>query len=174
MRNQSLKFLLLFVWAVLLSGGAFAQAKMPEDKSKRPSPPATVTGSNFTIEYSRPSVKGRKIFGELESYGKVWRTGANEATTFEAKQAVKINGQTLPAGTYALFTIPGEQEWTIIFNKTAKQWGAFKYDEKQDALRVKVKPSKTPQLVEQFTITADKAGTVTLAWENTQAAFTVK
>ena len=176
MRNQSLKFLLLFMWAVLLSGGAFAQApaKMPEDKSKRPSPPATVTGSTFTIEYSRPSMKGRKIFGELEPYGKVWRTGANEATTFEAKQAVKINGQALPAGTYALFTVPGEQEWTIIFNKTAKQWGAFKYDEKQDALRVKVKPSKTAQPVEQFTIAADKAGTVTMAWENTQAAFTVK
>lgn len=175
MRNHTSKFLLVFVWLLLLgSNSAFAQTKMPEDKSKRPSPMATVAGPGFTIEYSRPSMKGRKIFGELEPYGKVWRTGANEATTFEAKQAVKINGQALPAGTYALFTIPGEQEWTIIFNKTAKQWGAFKYDEKQDALRVKVKPTKTAQPVEQFTIAADKAGTVTMAWENTQAAFTVK
>ncbi|WP_242582477.1 DUF2911 domain-containing protein [Hymenobacter telluris] len=174
MRNNSLKFLLLFVWSVLLAGSALAQGKMPDDKSKRPSPPATVTAPNFTIEYSRPSLKGRKAFGELEPYGKVWRTGANEATTFEAKKDLKINGQALPAGTYALFTIPGEQEWTIIFNKTAKQWGAFKYDEKQDALRVKVKPTKTAAPVEQFTIAADKAGTVTLAWDNTQAAFTVK
>lgn len=174
MRNNPWKFLLLFVWGVLLAGSALAQGKMPEDKSKRPSPPATVTGSNFTIEYSRPSLKGRKAFGELEPYGKVWRTGANEATTFEAKKDLKINGQALPAGTYALFTIPGEQEWTIIFNKTAKQWGAYKYDEKQDALRVKVKPTKTAAPVEQFTIAADKAGTVTLAWDNTQAAFTVK
>jgi hypothetical protein len=174
MRNNPWKFLLLFVWGVLLAGSALAQGKMSDDKSKRPSPPATVTGSNFTIEYSRPSLKGRKAFGELEPYGKVWRTGANEATTFEAKKDLKINGQALPAGTYALFTIPGEQEWTIIFNKTAKQWGAFKYDEKQDALRVKVKPTKTAAPVEQFTIAADKAGTVTLAWDNTQAAFMVK
>ena len=173
MRNNSWKFLLLFVWGILLAGSALAQGKS-DDKSKRPSPPATVTGTNFTIEYSRPSLKGRKAFGELEPYGKVWRTGANEATTFEAKKDLKINGQTLPAGTYALFTIPGEQEWTIIFNKTAKQWGAYKYDEKQDALRVKVKPTKTAAPVEQFTIAADKTSTVTLAWDNTQAAFTVK
>ncbi|WP_133272736.1 DUF2911 domain-containing protein [Hymenobacter radiodurans] len=176
MKTSSPKFLLLFVWVMLLfAGSAVAQTttKAPEDKSKRPSPPATVTGPNFTIEYSRPSMKGRKIFGELEPYGKVWRTGANEATTFEAKQAVTINGQALPAGKYALFTIPNEQEWTIIFNKTANQWGAFKYDEKQDALRVKVKPTKTAQPVEQFTIKADKAGTVTMAWENSQVAFKV-
>jgi len=174
MRTSSFKFLLLFVWGLLLAGSALAQGKMPDDKSKRPSPPATVTASNFVIEYSRPSLKGRNAFVDLAPYGKVWRTGANEATTFEAKKNLRINGQTLPAGTYALFTIPGEQEWTIIFNKTAKQWGAFKYDESQDALRVKVKPTKTAQPVEQFTISADKAGTVTMAWENTQAAFTVK
>lgn len=175
MKTSSPKFLLLFVWVMLLcTGSAVAQTtKAPEDKSKRPSPPATVTGPNFTIEYSRPSLKGRKVFGELEPYGKVWRTGANEATTFEAKQAVKINGQALPAGKYALFTIPNEQEWTIIFNKTANQWGAYDYDEKQDALRVKVKPTKTAQPVEQFTITASKAGTVAMAWDTTQAAFTV-
>ena len=160
------------------SGGAFAQTtKAPEDKCKRPSPPATVSttvgDAKITIDYSRPSMKGRKIFGELEPYGKVWRTGANEATTFETYQAVTINGQALPAGKYALFTIPTEQEWTIIFNKTADQWGAYKYDEKQDALRVKVKPTKTAQPVEQFAIKADKSGTVTMAWENTQAAFKI-
>lgn len=166
--------ILFALFCLLLAGQAFAQDKMPEDKSKRPSPPATVTGPGFTIDYSRPAMKGRKVFGGLVPFGQVWRTGANEATTFEAKKAVKINGQTLPAGTYALFSIPGEQEWTLIFNKNAKQWGAFKYDEKQDALRLKVKPTKSAAPVEQFTISADKAGTVTLAWENTQAAFTVK
>ncbi|SMB99215.1 conserved hypothetical protein [Hymenobacter roseosalivarius DSM 11622] len=177
MKISLAKFLLLFVCAILLSGGAFAQAKMPEDKSKRPSPPATVSttvgAAKITVDYSRPSMKGRKIFGALEPYGKVWRTGANEATTFEASQAVTINGQALPAGKYALFTIPGEQEWTIIFNKTAEQWGAYKYDEKQDALRVKVKPTKPAQPVEQFTIKADKAGTIMMTWENSQVAFKV-
>jgi hypothetical protein len=184
---RTLKFLPLFIGASLLTGAAFAQGtttttttttKAPEDKSKRPSPPATVTGTAaggvaYTIDYSRPSVKGRKIFGGLEQYGKVWRTGANEATTFEVKQPVKINGQALPAGKYALFTIPGEQEWTIIFNKTANQWGAYEYKQDQDALRVTVKPTKTPSLVEQFTISSDKKGVVTMAWENTQASFTV-
>jgi len=151
--------------------------KAPEDKSKRPSPPAKVTanvgGATVTIDYSRPSMKGRKIFGGLEPYDKVWRTGANEATTFEASKDVKIEGQALPAGKYALFTIPGENEWTIIFNKTASQWGAFKYDASQDALRVKVKPKKLAQPTETFTINLDKAGKVAMMWENTQVDFTV-
>jgi len=151
--------------------------KAPEDKSKRPSPPAKATaavgGTTVTIDYSRPSVKGRKIFGEMEPYGKVWRTGANEATTFEVSKDVKIEGQTLPAGKYGLFTIPGETEWTIIFNKTANQWGAFKYDAAQDALRVKVKPKKTAQLTEVFTISLDKTGKVAMLWENTEVDFTV-
>ncbi|WBO86120.1 DUF2911 domain-containing protein [Hymenobacter yonginensis] len=166
---------LLFVFCgLLLAGQAMAQGKMPEDKSKRPSPPATVTGPGFTIDYSRPSLKGRKAFGGLEPYGKVWRTGANEATTFTTTKAVKINGKALAAGTYALFTIPGEQEWTIIFNKTAKQWGAYEYKQADDALRVQVKSTKTAAPVEVFTISADKAGMVTLMWDNTQVAFTVK
>ncbi|MBC6699344.1 DUF2911 domain-containing protein [Hymenobacter sp. BT190] len=166
---------LLFVFCgLLLAGQTMAQAKKPEDKSKRPSPPATVTGPNFTIEYSRPSLKGRKAFGGLEPYGKVWRTGANEATTFTTTKDVKVNGQALAAGTYALFTIPGEQEWTIIFNKTAKQWGAYEYKQADDALRVQAKPTKTAAPVEVFTIAADKAGVVTLMWDNTQVTFTVK
>jgi Protein of unknown function (DUF2911) len=160
---------------LVLSAPAFAQTQKPaEDKSKRPSPPATVTGSGFVIEYSRPAMKGRPVFGKLVPYGQVWRTGANEATTFEAKQAVTINGKALPAGKYALFTIPGEQEWTLIFNKTANQWGAYDYKQADDALRVTLKPAKTAQPVEQFTISADKAGQVTMMWENTQASFTVK
>ena len=151
--------------------------KAPEDKSKRPSPPAKVTanvsGTTVTIDYSRPSMKGRKIFGGLEPYDKVWRTGANEATTFEVSKAVKIEGQTLPAGKYGLFSIPGENEWTIIFNKTPDQWGAYKYDASQDALRVKVKPKKLAQPTETFTINLDKSGKVAMLWENTEVDFTV-
>lgn len=160
---------------------AQAQDKMPEDKSKRPSPPAVVTttvdGTNVTIDYSRPSLKSREAFGEkspLAPNGEVWRTGANEATTFTVNKAVKINGQPLAAGTYALFTIPAAGEWTVVFNKTAKQWGAFKYEMKEDALRVKVKPKTLPAPVEQFTITADKSGKVALMWAKTEADFTVK
>ncbi|UOR06860.1 DUF2911 domain-containing protein [Hymenobacter aerilatus] len=152
--------------------------KPPQDKSKRPSPPATasatVGGTKVMIEYSQPSVKGREIFGVLEPYGKVWRTGANEATTFMVSKDVKINGQALPAGTYGLFSIPGKDEWTIIFNKTAKQWGAYEYDEKQDALRVKVKPTTLKQPVERFTITAANSGKVTMQWATTGVEFTVK
>lgn len=153
----------------------------PEDKSKRPSPPATVAttvGSTaVTIDYSRPYLKGREAFSDkapLAPAGEVWRTGANEATTFTVSKPVKIEGQTLPAGTYGLFTIPGATEWTIIFNKTAKQWGAFKYDAAQDALRVKVKPKTLAAPVEQFTITADKTGKVALLWAKTEADFMVK
>lgn len=153
---------------------------MPEDKSKRPSPPAVakadVHGTEVLIDYSRPSVKGREIFGEktLVPYGEVWRTGANEATTFTVSKPVKIDGQPLPAGTYALFTIPGPTEWTIVFNKTAQQWGAFKYDAKEDALRVKVKPKPLASPVEQFTIKAENSGKVALMWASTEADFMVK
>ncbi|RYE04675.1 MAG: DUF2911 domain-containing protein [Rickettsiaceae bacterium] len=160
---------------------ATAPAKMPEDKSKRPSPPAvvktTVGGTDLTIDYSRPSLKSRAAFGDkspLAPTGEVWRTGANEATTFTVSKPVKIEGQMLPAGTYGLFTIPGATEWTIVFNKTAKQWGAFKYDAKEDALRVQVKPKTTNAPVEQFTITADKSGKVALLWATTEVDFKVK
>jgi hypothetical protein len=148
-----------------------------DDKSKRPSPPAKVTekvgNTTVTIDYSRPSVKGRKIFGELEPYGKVWRTGANEATTFEVSNAVTIEGKTLPAGKYGLFTIPGENEWTVIFNKVANQWGAYEYKEDQDALRVKVKPKKTPKPTEMLTFNINKNGQVAMMWENTEVNFKV-
>lgn len=160
---------------------AQAQGKMPEDKSQRPSPPAvvktTVGSTEVTIDYSRPSLKDREAFGPqspLAPTGEVWRTGANEATTFTVSKAVQINGQPLAAGTYALFTIPAAGEWTIIFNKTAKQWGAFKYDKQEDALRVKVKPVALTTPVEQFTITADKTGKVALRWAKTEADFKVK
>lgn len=129
-----------------------------QDKPKQPaSPPAQLTatlssGAVITIDYSQPSVKGRTIGKDLEPMeGKVWRTGANDATVFTNSKDVTVEGKTLPAGKYALFTIADANEWTIIFNKTWKQWGAFKYQEAEDILRVKVKPAKAPAFTEKMT-----------------------
>jgi hypothetical protein len=159
----------------LFSVTTFAQKE--KDKASRPSPPAkaegSVDGAKIVIDYSTPFVKGRKIFGGLESYGKVWRTGANECTTFDVDKNVKIEGKELPKGKYALFSIPGENEWTIIINKNPSQWGAYDYKEADDVLRVKVKPGKTDKLVEQFNI-AVEGNKVVIRWENTQVAFAVK
>jgi Protein of unknown function (DUF2911) len=102
----------------------------------------TIGFTDITINYSRPGVKGRKIWGSLVPYSKVWRAGANEATKITFNKNVEINGEKLPAGTYSFFAIPGEKEWTLIFNKVANQWGAFTYNELQDALRIKVKPTQ--------------------------------
>lgn len=132
-----------------------------------------ISGVDTEIVYCRPSARGRKMIGEKEPFGKVWRTGANAATTIEFAEAVKIEGKSLPAGKYALFTIPNENEWTIIINKDFNQQGAYNYDEKKDVLRVNVKPTKTPQYVETFTITPEK-DQVSLKWENTEVAFKVK
>jgi len=141
------------------------------------SPKETVKGKiggvDTEIVYCRPSARGRKMIGGKEPYGSVWRTGANAATTIEFDKDVKIEGKTLPAGKYALFTIPNENEWTIIVNKDYNQQGAYNYDEKKDVLRVNVKPKKTDQFVETFTITPEK-DRVSMKWENTEVAFKVK
>src|SRR5438067_1780123 len=123
----------------LISLGVMAQA----DKSKRPSPPAKVSettssGLTISIDYSQPSVKGREIGKEIAPYGQVWRTGANEATVFEVSKDVKVEGKSLPKGKYGLYSIPGKDEWTIIFNKKWNQWGT-EYNQSDDALRVTVK-----------------------------------
>jgi hypothetical protein len=106
-------------------------------------------------------------------YGEVWRTGANDATTIEFDKPVKIEGKDVAAGKYALFTIPGENEWTIIINKDAKQWGAFKYKQESDVARVTVKPTKTASTVETFNIALGK-DEVQLKWEDTAVAFKIK
>jgi len=150
-----------------------------QDKSKRASPPALAketiaSGAVVTIDYSQPSVKGRTIGKDLEPMpGKVWRTGANEATVFEVSQAVKVEGKDLPAGKYALFTIANEGAWTIIFNKTWKQEGAANYKEADDALRVKVKPGKADQFSEKMTFIVNKNGTVSLLWGDIKVDFAV-
>ncbi len=153
--------------------------KAQDDKSKRPSPPAKVTettssGAVITIDYSQPSVKGREIGKEIAPYGKVWRTGANEATTFEVSKDVKVEGKALAAGKYGLFSVPNKEEWVIIFNKTPNQWGAYKYAEADDVLRIKVKATKAPQFTERMTFTVDKSGKVALLWGNEQVAFNVQ
>ena len=165
--------LFLILSAVISTTQSCAQQ---EDKSKRPSPPATFTSTTdpkITIDYSQPAVKGRTIGKDIAPYGQVWRTGANEATTFEVNRDVKVEGQPLKAGKYGLFTIPGENEWTIIFNKEPNQWGAFKYDEKLDVLRVKVKPTKAPSFTERMTFT-QKGNKVALLWGDTEVDFTVQ
>lgn len=150
-----------------------------EDKSKRPSPPATASattadGNKITIDYSQPSVKGRTIGKEIAPYGQVWRTGANEATVFEITKDAKIEGKyPLKAGKYGLYSVPGEENWTIIFNKTWKQWGT-QYTEGDDALRVVVPTKKAPQATEKMTFQVSKNGMVTLLWGDKSVSFRVQ
>ena len=148
-----------------------------QDKSKRVSPPAIVSqtlgsGAEISIDYSRPSIKGRSM-DVLIPAGKVWRTGANEATVFETSKDVKIEGQKLPAGKYSIYSIPGEKEWTLIFNKTWKQWGTV-YKESEDALRINVKSGKSKQFAEMMTFEIAKNGKVSLMWADTQIDFKVQ
>ncbi|MDB5191116.1 MAG: hypothetical protein JWQ96_679 [Segetibacter sp.] len=165
--------LCLLATTLLTSYSAIAQ-----DKSKRPSPPAEVTattksGLTITINYSQPSVKGRTIGQDIAPYNKVWRTGANEATTFEISKDASIEGRPLPAGKYSLYTIPAESEWKIIFNKTSSQWGTA-YKEADDALRVNVKAGKAKEFTEKMTFTVSEQGKVTLLWGDVAVNFTVK
>lgn len=165
--------LLSLIFGGLLSLNSYAQ----QDKSKRPSPPALVTqtlksGATVSIDYSRPSLKGRSL-SELAPAGKVWRTGANEATAFETNKDLKIQGKTLAAGKYGLFSIPGENEWTIIFNKTWKTWGTV-YKEADDVLRIQAKPSKSKEFTEMMTFEISENGQVHLLWGNTQISFEIQ
>lgn len=165
--------MLLFVFGAL----AFNQTIAQENDKKPLSPEETVKGkiggTNVEIVYGRPSSRGRTMIGGNEKYGEVWRTGANKATTIKFDKAVKIEGKDLPAGKYSLFTIPNENEWSIIFNKDSDQWGAYKYKQADDVLRVNVKATKPASYVETFTIAVEK-DEVVLKWENSSAAFKVK
>ena len=153
----------------------------PQDKSKRPSPPGTaevtLKGKKVITEYSRPSLKGRKVGQELAPYGKVWRTGANEATTLTTEIDLNIGGIKVPAGKYTLYTLPSEGTWKLIINKQTGQWGT-QYDESQDLGRVDMKKTDLPQSVEQFTISfsANKEGTaeLNLDWGNTRVSVPLK
>lgn len=175
MRNR----IALTVLAGLLVAGLGAildaqrQRASPHEKTQ-----ATIDGANVSIEYGRPYAKGRKIFGGLVPFGKVWRTGADEATTIVTDKALAFGSLAVPAGTYTLYTLPGEKEWMLIVSKKTGQWGAS-YPEGEDLGRVPMKVSATAAPVEQLTITlADTAagGELHVEWEGTRAvaAFAVK
>ena len=169
----------LVLIACLLAIPALAQ-QAPAVRYPQPSPHAvltqTVGTTDVTIDYHRPGVKGRQIWGALVPYGKVWRTGANEATTISFSDDVTIDGKPLPKGTYSLHTIPGPNEWTIIFNKVAKQWGSFSYKQEEDALRVTAKPHAAAMTEwREFafpSLSADNA-TVEIRWEKLAVPFTI-
>ncbi|HEX5081223.1 MAG TPA: DUF2911 domain-containing protein [Blastocatellia bacterium] len=133
----------------------------------------TVNGKKITVTYGRPSLKGRKVGVALAPFGQVWRTGADEATVLNTEADLTIGNLAVPKGRYAIFTLPSETGWKLIINKVADQWGAFKYDEKQDLGRVDMKVGKTSAPVEQFTITlaeSGKGGVMKLEWENASAS----
>lgn len=164
--------------ALLFGASLYAQQ---QDKSKRPSPPASVTqtinsGATITIDYSQPALKGRTIGKDVEPMpGKVWRMGANEATVFTVDRDVTVEGQKLPAGKYSLFGLWGDDGFTIIFNKAYNIWGTQYDDNKdKDALRVVVRPHHTDASQERLTYLIDKSGKVTLLWGTGVLDFNVQ
>jgi hypothetical protein len=191
---------------LILCGAPYASAQAPAVRLPRPSQKAsimqTIGVTDLTIIYSRPAVKGRKIWGDAPAaapakgtatlddsstrlkdapivpYGHVWRTGANEATVFAVTDDVLINGQKLPAGTYSLHTIPAPDEWTIIFNSVSDQWGSFNYDEKKDTLRVKAKPQMVAENQEWLSFeipsVTPNSAQVNIRWEKVRVPFTVE
>ncbi len=197
-----------FAFALLtlvLGVSQYTWAQATSVRLPRPSQKAsifqTIGVTDISITYSRPAVKGRAIWGDppaaastgtatlddanarlkdapIVPYGHVWRTGANEATTFAVTDDVLINGQKLPAGKYSLHTIPGKDEWTIIFNGTADQWGSFSYDEKKDVLRVKAKPQMLTEnqewLLYSIPVVTPKSAEVLIRWEKVAVPFTVE
>lgn len=193
------------LFALTCTGYVFAQ--QPQLRLPAPSQKATATQTvgvtDITIVYSRPGVKGRTIWGDapatmaarasgeatlddqnkrqkgepIAPWGHVWRTGANDATQFIVSDDVLINGQPLKAGKYSLHTIPGKDEWTIVFNEDYGQWGSFSYDAKKDALRVKAKPQMVAEnqewLMYTFDPVTDNSAQVNIAWEKMRVPFTV-
>jgi hypothetical protein len=168
------------VLGVLMCSTFLSVVSQAQITTPQPSPSATITQkvglTDVTVNYSRPGVKGRKIFGDLVPYGKLWRTGANAATKLTFSDEVSLEGKTIPAGDYSLFTIPGATEWTIIVNKNAKA-SANEYKQEEDVARFTVKPTKMASKVENFTIQfsdlrASKAN-LDLMWENTLVRVTI-
>jgi Protein of unknown function (DUF2911) len=173
---------LLFLNVLALSGaGVYSQSLRGMDKSPMD---MAFFPDNFAhdrkdgesaivrVIYSRPQKDGRDVFGKLVPYGKVWRTGANEATEIMLYQDVTFNGHLLPKGRYSLFTIPGSSEWTIIFNSDLDYWGAYSYDKDKDVLRIPAKASQASESAEAFTIqfgrNGEKLGVMKLVWDKTE------
>lgn len=191
----------LYFSAILIAvfcSSALAQLTLPRD-SQRADVMQTVGDTKISLTYHRPNIKGRKVWGEpvkegdanktqdgstmtdktapLVAYGIVWRTGANENTTFETSNDIKINGQTLPAGKYGLHSIPGPNEWTLIFNKVNNAWGSFSYDATKDQLRVTAKPQKVNDFEETLWLGLENIKPTTadfvIRWENVRVPFTI-
>jgi hypothetical protein len=175
--QKRIAFFTLFI----LTLTTLASAQMSEDKSKRPSPPAQAQcklpdGKTITVDYSSPRMKGRKIYGGLVPYGKVWRTGANDATTFVTDANLTVGGKDVPAGSYTIFTVPDQNKWTLIISKKTGEWGTDYPGEANDLARVDMKAGATPSAVENFTISFDQMGgacTINLDWENTRASVEI-
>jgi tetratricopeptide (TPR) repeat protein len=162
------------VITLIFAANIFGQVVLPR-ASQRQAISQTVGDTEISIVYHRPNVNKRDVWSELVPFGKVWRTGANEATVFEVSNDVTINGQKLPKGKYSLYSIPNKDEWTIIFNKTWDQWGTI-YKAEEDALRVSVKP-QSGDYRETMTIGIDNVGETTadvaIAWEKITVSFKV-
>jgi hypothetical protein len=180
------KFALLAAALLAVATLASAQMNMSDDKSKRPSPPASAAckfsdGKTIKIDYSSPRAKGRKIFGEasekaLVPYGQIWRTGANDATTFVTDTNVTVGGKAVPAGSYTIFTVPKADAWSLVISKKTGEWGTDYPGEKEDLVRVPMTVSKTSAPVENFTIAFDEGGskcTLRTEWENTRASVDI-
>ncbi len=173
----SIKSIVLFVALLGVADFANAQeARFPQASSGQTLVQDFGLGK-ITLTYSRPNVKSRKIFGGIEPMGVVWRNGANAATRIKFTDDVKIEGKDLPAGEYSLFSIPGKNEWTVIFNKTADQWGAYDYKESDDVLRVKVKTialkDKVETLTMQFSSVNETSAILNMMWENSAYAVNI-
>lgn len=172
MKKPTLAMCLAFVFCIACFG--------QQDKASRPSPAAQAQckfsdGKTITTDYSSPRAKGRKIFGGLVPYGEVWRTGANEATTFVTTANLTVEGKDVPAGSYTIFTVPAQDKWTLIINKKTGEPGIpYKY-QSDELARVPMQVSSTSAPVENFTINYGQNGgscTLQLSWESTQASVT--
>ncbi len=166
---------------LVLAFTQFTGAQERDNSEARTSPNASVSQTIGTVQvsitYGRPSVRDREIYGGLVPYGEVWRTGANEATTISFSEDVVIEGEPLEAGTYGLFTIPGENEWVVIFNNVSTQWGAFDYDSDEDALRVTVAPEEgehREQLMFFFEDVTEASGRAVLHWAELRIPFAIE
>ncbi|PSL07554.1 DUF2911 domain-containing protein [Cecembia rubra] len=176
MKNKTI----LFTFIVMLFG--LPEIMAQQIQMPQASPAAQISQkvglTDVSIEYSRPSMKGRKIFGELVPYGQVWRTGANAATILTFSTDVKVEGRNLPAGSYAIYSIPGKSSWTIILSKNTKLWGAVGYDASDDVMRFSVKPGKTGQKYETMEINfidiTDTGASIAMKWENTRVKFRIE
>ena len=175
------KRLALIGLGCLVVVAAAAAVIRQQDKNARPSPPAKATcdlggGKSITIDYSSPRAKGRKVFGGLVPFGQVWRTGANEATTFVSNADLKVGGSDVPAGSYTIFTVPESDKWTLVISKKSGEWGTNYPGPSEDLVRVPMKVSPTSGAVENLTIGFDKGAggcALRIEWENTRASVDV-